>query len=128
MMQSLENPMDAPSQRVVTHSISHLRWLVAILVGVVGAWLLFQYPPIRYDIPERLKSVTMFSSQELIAEYFDAQNEVYRKNSFADLTLVGTCFGATALLISRGLKPWHNLIALAIGPFVVPSRLILRCT
>ncbi|MFO0921200.1 MAG: hypothetical protein U0905_01780 [Pirellulales bacterium] len=117
MMQSLENPMDAPSQRVVTHSISHLRWLVAILVGVVGAWLLFQYPPIRYDIPERLKSVTMFSSQELIAEYFDAQNEVYRKNSFADLTLVGTCFGATALLISRGLKPWHNLIALAIGAF-----------
>jgi len=78
--------------------VSPVRWGIALLVAASLGWGLVVHTPVRFQIPEELRSVDMYSPQAMQEEEAAEVKKAHWMNAVLKLTLAGLCFGAVPLL------------------------------
>ncbi len=102
--------------QVQSSSTEHLRfatWLLGIAFCSVLGWVAYNFLP-EWELPEKLKDVTVFSSKELQEELGVAKTDKRFRNSMTKFALLGGCFGLPSVffLVKR---PAMILVCVAIG-------------
>ena len=93
----MENLDDAT--QVQSSPNEHLRfatWLLGIAFCSILAWVAYNFLP-EWDLPEKLKDVTVFSSKELQEELGVAKTDKRFRNSVTKFALLGGCFGLASV-------------------------------
>ena len=98
-------------------------WVIGIAICSILGWVAYNFLP-EWDLPERLREVTGFSSKELQQELDVAKMEKRFWDSATKFGLLGACFGLVSvfLLIKR---PAMVLVCIATGLFTGASAGII---
>lgn len=92
--QSLSDPSAASQEAARPGRFAAGRWAICLLVATVAAWAAVNFTPFRFQLPEHLQGVDMYSPAELQKEAAVVEAQLHWKNSFLELCLLGLCLGA----------------------------------
>jgi hypothetical protein len=79
--------------------VSNTRWVIAISMVGLMAWLGFTYPPKYWRIPDELADVSAMSPKEDIAKLKAVTNETVWKNSLMKFGVAGSLIGLVGFFL-----------------------------
>ena len=97
--------------------VSNTRWVLAISMVGLMAWLGFTYPPKHWRIPDELADVSAMSPKEELAKLYAVMNVNVWKNSLMKFGVAGSLIGLVGffLLGKSGGTIGSGLVALVAG-------------
>ena len=110
----MEKQSDAtPIQTNSPEKPSFAFWMSGMAFCSILGWVGYNYLP-EWDLPERLREVTVFSSKELQDELGVAKMDKRFRNSVTKFALLGGCFGLASLFLLVN-RPAMVLVCTATG-------------